>query len=271
VTPPLYLLDPWPRTLAPGDRVQLTGDEGRHAATVRRSRAGERIDVADGLGRRARCVVSSAGTHQLQLEVIEVLDDPAPDPALVLVQALAKGGRDEQAVESATELDVDEVLPWQARRSVVIWSGERGRRSLQKWRTVVRAAAKQARRSRVPHVGEVLDGAALARVAGDVVASGGLVLVLHEAAQQPLTEVPVDRCTGRCLVVVGPEGGVEDGELAALVAVGALPVRLGGTVLRSSSAGPAALAVLNARLGRWAGRGDGAQAPVSVLPDTLPE
>ena len=172
-----------------------------------------------------------------------------PAPRLVLVQALAKGGRDELAIETATELGVDAVVPWQSARSVVVWSGERGERSRRKWGTTVRAAAKQARRAIVPQVRPTLTTAQLAASASAAAA----VLVLHEAAGTPLTSVPLPEAgtDGEVLVVVGPEGGISDAELEALASAGGVPVRLGPHVLRSSSAGPAALAVLSARLGRW--------------------
>ncbi len=247
MTLPLYLLDPPALDgVARGDALELGGDEGRHAATVRRTRVGEHLLVADGLGHRARTVVTQVSAGRLLLRVEDV-DSVAPCvPALVLVQALAKGGRDELAVETATELGVDAVAPWQAARSVVVWSGERGERSRRRWEQTVRAAAKQARRPLVPEVRPVLrtrDVAAAATTAH--------VLVLHEDAALPLAQAPVP-AAGEVWVVVGPEGGVAPEELAELTGAGAVAVRLGPGVLRSSSAGAAALAVLSVRLGRWA-------------------
>ena len=178
---------------------------------------------------------------------------PARLPRLVLVQALAKGGRDELAVETATELGVDAVLPWQAERSVVRWSGERGERSRERWVATVAAAAKQSRRAVLPVVEPARDTPALAARVADVVAAGGAVLVLHEQAGARLgpAVLPQAGAGAEVLVVVGPEGGITDGEVAALREAGAVAVRLGPEVLRSSSAGPAALAVLSDRLGRW--------------------
>jgi len=231
--------------LAAGDSFVLDGDEGRHAATVRRIRAGERVDVADGDGRVARCEVAAAGRDRLDLTVLALDLVPAPSPAFVLVQALAKGGRDEQAVETSTELGVDAVVPWQASRSVVRWEGERGEKARRRWAATAREAAKQSRRPRVPAVADVVTTAGLAARAADA----ALTLVLHEAATRPLAGVELP-AAGEVLVVVGPEGGISDRELEALEAAGARTVRLGSTILRSSSAGPATLAVLNAR-SRW--------------------
>jgi 16S rRNA (uracil1498-N3)-methyltransferase len=246
VTLPLYLLDPPALdAVAAGAELELAGDEGRHAATVRRTREGERLLVADGLGRRARAVVVQVGPGRLLLRVEDVDRVAPPAPALVLVQALAKGGRDELAVETATELGVDAVVPWQAARSVVVWSGERGERSRRRWEQTARAAAKQARRPLVPEVRPTVRTRDLAEAA-----RAAHVLVLHEDAELPLAQAPVP-AAGELWVVVGPEGGVAPEELAELTGAGGVAVRLGPAVLRSSSAGAAALAVLSVRLGRW--------------------
>ena len=228
-----------------GSELILDGPEGRHGATVRRIGVGEQVLLTDGAGVRADAVVEGVGVGELRLRLGAVTTDPRPDPRLVLVQALAKGDRDEQAIEAATELGVDEVVPWQAARSIVIWRGERAARSRRKWEAVVLAATKQSRRTRVPSVGEPADqGAVVARIR-----SAALALVLHEEAQQPLAGLDLPP-SGDVLVIVGPEGGVAPQELSAFLAAGAVAVRLGTHVLRSSSAGPAALAVLSAA-GRW--------------------
>jgi 16S rRNA (uracil1498-N3)-methyltransferase len=246
VTLPLYLVDPPALDeMGPGGALELGGDEGRHAATVRRTRAGERLLVADGLGRCARAVVEQVGQGRLALRVEDVHSVAPPVPGLVLVQALAKGGRDELAVETGTELGVDAVVPWQAARSVVVWSGERGERSRRRWEATVRAAAKQARRPLVPTVRPTAGTRDLAAAA-----ASANVLVLHEDAPLPLAQAPLP-ADGELWVVVGPEGGIAPEELAELEQAGAVAVRLGPQVLRSSSAGAAALAVLSVRLGRW--------------------
>ncbi len=250
MTSPLYLVESERLTgVDVGGALVLDGEEGHHAATVRRTRAGEKLLVADGAGRLARCVVEDVAGGAVALRVTDVESLPAPRPGLVLVQALAKGGRDELAVETATEVGVDAVVPWQAARSVVAWSGERGERSRRRWESAVRAAAKQSRRPMVPRVRAALDTRRLAERAS----SAARVLVLHEDAGLPLVSVPLPApgTDGEIWVVVGPEGGIGDEELAALIAAGAVPVQLGPYVLRSSSAGPAALAVLSVRLGRW--------------------
>ncbi len=228
-----------------GATVALDGPEGRHAATVRRLGVGERLDLVDGAGRRLTGIVAEAARDALTVRVESVTDEPVDGARFVLVQALAKGDRDDQAIEAATELGVDAIVPWQAARSIVQWRGERGAKARQKWVDVVRAAAKQSRRSRIPEVLEVVDRRGLVALA----AAAAATFVLHEQATEPLAAQGIPE-VGDVLVVVGPEGGVAPDELDALAAAGAVAVRLGTTVLRSSSAGPAALAVLNAR-SRW--------------------
>ena len=229
---------------SPGSLVELAGDEARHAVTVSRVRAGERIAIGDGRGTLVHGVVASTGPRELALEVDEVVVEPAASPRLILEQALAKGDRDELAVQAATELGVDAIVPWQAARSVSRWEGPKAEKGRQRWASIVREAVKQSIRSWVPTVAPVTATAGLAAQL-----DGGRMLLLEPTATTALTELESD---GRDLaLVVGPEGGIAPAELERLVAAGAEPVRLGASVLRTSTAGPAAIAVLNARLGRW--------------------
>jgi 16S rRNA (uracil1498-N3)-methyltransferase len=248
MTAPLFLVDAGSLDAVDG-AVELRGPEARHAVQVRRIGVGERIDLADGLGVRVEGRVTrvddGASGPALTLEVTRRVVEPEPELRLVLVQALAKGDRDVAAVETATELGVDEIVPWQAERSIVVWRGERAAKAQSRWAATARAAAKQSRRARVPVVTDVSSTAALAVR----VAAASQTLVLHEEATTPLAGRPLpDR--GDLLVVVGPEGGIAPTELARLEEAGAVAVRLGPGVLRSSSAGPAAIAVLSARA-RW--------------------
>jgi 16S rRNA (uracil1498-N3)-methyltransferase len=241
VSAPLFLAD----DLRP-DRVKLTGREGHHAATVRRLRVGEAVDLADGRGVRAACTVASIGHDVVELDVNSRTTEQPATPRVVLVQALAKGDRGELAVELATEVGVDEVVPWQAARCIVKWEGERGAKALARWRSTAREAGKQSRRAWLP---EVTDQATTADVEQRF--SGACALVLHEGATLPLSTVdlPVD---GEIVLVVGPEGGITDDELAAFEAAGAAAVRLGRSVVRTSTAGAVAAAVVSARTSRWA-------------------
>ncbi|MBR7744124.1 16S rRNA (uracil(1498)-N(3))-methyltransferase [Phycicoccus sp. BSK3Z-2] len=246
MTLPLHLLAPGALDgRGPGDVVRLDGTEGRHAVAVRRTRVGERVVLADGAGRSVVGAVTGVGKDVLDVEVDEVHEDPEPAPRFVLVQALAKGGRDDQAVEAATECGVDEVVPWQAARCIVRWRGERGEKARRGWDGVLVAATKQSRRTRRPLLGPTATTAELVQR----VATSAATFVLHEDATTPLAGAVLPEA-GDVLLVVGPEGGIAPEELETLEAVGARAVRLGAAVLRSSSAGPAALAVLSAA-SRW--------------------
>jgi 16S rRNA (uracil1498-N3)-methyltransferase len=229
------------------DRVRLTGAEGRHAAGAKRLRPGELVELVDGRGTRARCAVLEVGRDEVLLEVEHRAVEPPQEPALTVVQALPKGERGELAVELMTEVGVDAVVPWAAARCVVQWKGERGAKALARWRSTAREAAKQARRSRLPDVPEL----ATTRAVLALIAEADVALVLHEAASAPLTGLDLPR-QGRMVLVVGPEGGLTDDEIAALTGAGARAVRLGPTVLRTSSAGAAAAAVVSALTSRWA-------------------
>lgn len=241
MTPPLFLVDDIP----PGDRLQLTGDEGRHAARVKRLGPGEDVLVSDGAGALLDCVVTEIRADGLGLEVRSRRAVPVPSPRLVVVQALPKGERAELTVEILTELGVDEIVPWAASRSIVHWNGARGAKSLDKWRRTAREATKQSRRAWLPAVAPL---AATRDVAARI--EGVTAFVLHEDAAAPLASASLP--AGRDVaVVVGPEGGISPDELAGFTAAGATPVRLGDPVLRTSTAGAAAVSVLSARLGRW--------------------
>ena len=232
--------------LGPDSSLRLSGAEGRHAAAVRRIRLGEWIDLGDGAGTVATCEVVSASRDALTLRIGSLSQAPVPALRFTLVQALAKSGRDEQAIETATEIGVDRVVPWQAARSIVRWDGERGEKARGRWASAVREAAKQARRSWVPVIEPLRTTPGLTARIGEA----DLALVLHESAEQPLTGIAVPS-SGEVLVVVGPEGGLAQDEVEELTSAGAILVRLGPEVLRTSTAGPAALAYLSGRLGRW--------------------
>ena len=229
----------WP---AVGATFTLTGPDGRHAATVRRIRPGESIMVGDGQEQGVRGVVREVGRDTVQLEVTELGRRAASQRRLVVAQALAKGDRAELAVEMLTETGADEIVPWPAARSIVRWSGERGVRAGDKWRTTAREAAKQSRRLRIPVVTEPLTTRELV----DRAARTDLTLVLHEDATTWLGEV--DRPDGGdVLIIVGPEGGIAPEELEAFAAAGARLVRISDGVLRTSTAGVVAVGLLRAR------------------------
>ncbi len=227
------------------DAAQLTGEEARHAAQVSRLRVGERVVVGDGRGRVADAEALAVGRDLVELSVLALREEPPPAPRIVLVQALAKGGRDEAAIQAATELGVAAVVPWSAARSVTRWTGGKVESGVARWASIVREAGKQSMR---PWAAEVRPLASTADVAA--LAAEATVLLLEPTAEARLLDavVPPDR---DLVLVVGPEGGIAPEELDRLTAAGATPVRLGPLVLRTSTAGPAALAALAAKLDLW--------------------
>jgi 16S rRNA (uracil1498-N3)-methyltransferase len=228
------------------DTVELSGDEGRHAVVVKRIRPGEHVMLTDTLGSGAQCLVRSISKTSLVAEVLARREEVPAQPRLVAVQAIPKGDQAERAVYLLTEVGVDEIVPWASSRTIVSWNGERGDKALARWRATARAASKQSRRLRFSVVAPL-------HTTEQVVARvqvAALALVLHETADTSLTtyDTPVE---GEVVVVVGPEGGLTDAELSAFTAAGARVARLGPTVLRSSTAGAVAAAVISSRTTRW--------------------
>lgn len=239
---------------AAGDLVSLSPSEAHHAR-VKRVAPGEAIDVVDGAGARFVCEVVASSSEEVSVRVVRVETARKGGARTVLVQALSKQDRDLQAVETCVEIGVDTVIPWQADRSIVRWREERAAKAHAKWISQVAAAVKQSRRASVPEVEELRTTRALVARAADVVRAGGLVLVLHEAASLPLPAAMREWASsvrgdgGEILLVVGPEGGISEQELASLEAVGARSVVLGETVLRASTAGAVALVLVLAAQG----------------------
>ncbi|GLJ60180.1 ribosomal RNA small subunit methyltransferase E [Microbacterium barkeri] len=241
----LHFHDERAGAVSPGGELDLTGAEAHHAASVRRVRVGEEVTVTDGRGAWLAGTCESVSPQRVVVRIASRQDLPPQSPRLVLVQALAKGDRDELAVQAATELGIDEVVPWQAARSVSRWQGPKAEKGRARWASIVREAAKQAHRAWIAEVSPIATTAQVAERA-----ASARVLVLDPSAPAALTSIDVDDARDLVLVV-GPEGGIAPDELERLAAAGAERVRLGDTILRTSTAGPAALAVLNAKLGRW--------------------
>jgi 16S rRNA (uracil1498-N3)-methyltransferase len=227
-----------------GSRVTIVGPEARHAVTVSRLAVGESVSIGNGRGLVVTGEVVTALHTELAIEASTVAEVPRTEPAIFLAQALAKGDRDEFAVQAATELGVDGVIPWTAGRSISRWEGAKIAKGHDRWSAIVREATKQSIRSWLPDVLDLATTAQLARLASET-----RMLILEPTADVALSAVEAD--DRDIVLVVGPEGGIAPNELAAFTAAGATLVRLGDTVLRTSTAGPAAIAMLNAKLGRW--------------------
>lgn len=243
----MFVIDP---ERLSGDVIELDGDEGRHAAVVRRTRVGERIGLTDGAGHVAHARVTEVHKSGLTCEVRERTDVPPPEPRITVVQALPKGDRGELAVEVMTEVGADTIIPWSARRCITQWRGERGAKALRKWRATAREAAKQSDRAWFPEVDEL---AGTDDVTGRI-AAADLALVLDGSADRQLATADVPS-RGEIVIVIGPEGGIDDGEMRAFTDAGAEAVRMGPTVLRTSTAGVVAAGVLLSRTARWVSPG----------------
>ncbi|MCB5906786.1 16S rRNA (uracil(1498)-N(3))-methyltransferase [Streptomyces pinistramenti] len=246
MTAPVFLVESLADVRA-GGTLTLEGPEGRHAVSVRRLRVGEEVVLTDGTGSGAGGTVAAVeGKDRLTVAVTELRSEPEPPVRITVVQALPKGDRGELAVETMTETGVDAIVPWAASRCVTQWKGERAAKSLAKWRATAREAGKQSRRLVFPEVAE----ACTTRQVAALLAEADLAAVLHEEGSTPLATAALP-ASGSIVLVVGPEGGVAPDELAAFADAGARPYRLGPTVLRTSTAGTAATALLLGRTGRW--------------------
>ncbi|MFH8785166.1 16S rRNA (uracil(1498)-N(3))-methyltransferase [Streptomyces roseoverticillatus] len=249
MTAPVFLVEEDALTgVFPGTVFPLDGPEGRHAVSVRRLRVGEEIGLTDGQGTGAFGTVTAVeGKDHLDVTVTSVRSEPLPEPRITVVQALPKGDRGEVAVETMTETGVDAVVPWAAARCITQWKGDRGLKSLGKWRATAREAGKQSRRLRFPTVSEPMT----TRQVAQLLADAAFAAVLHEEGHSAALATAPLPATGDIVLVVGPEGGVSPEELAAFAEAGAQPYRLGASVLRTSTAGTAATALLLGRTGRW--------------------
>lgn len=242
---PVFLIDPT-GTEQPGDVIELTGPEGRHAVIVQRLQMGEEIELVDGRGKRMRGTVASTAKDSCTVTIAKIDDELEARPRITAVQAIAKGDRGELAVQMLTEAGVDVIIPWQAENCVAKWGGERAGKHHAKWQSTARESAKQARRAWIPIVESPVTTAAVA----DLVSNAGVALVLDEEATTPLTSIDFSTAHD-VLLVIGPEGGLSPNERVLFADSGGDVVRLGSTVLRTSTAGVAALGVVMARVGRW--------------------
>ncbi|MGK5697500.1 16S rRNA (uracil(1498)-N(3))-methyltransferase [Streptomyces sp. URMC 128] len=245
MTAPVFVVEHF--DAAGGGRHVLDGPEGRHAVSVKRLRPGEDVVLTDGAGRWADGVVlDTEGKDRLIVRLDPVIEEPPEQPRLTVVQALPKGDRGELAVETMTEVGVDAIVPWAAARCITQWKGDRGLKALGKWRATAREAGKQSRRVRFPQVAQ----AATTKQVAALLAAADFAAVLHESGDEALATAELPS-SGEIVLVVGPEGGVAPEELALFAQAGGQAYRLGRSVLRTSTAGTAAAAVLLARTGRW--------------------
>lgn len=235
----------FPELAGPGQRMRITGPEAKHAVAVVRLKEGDELIVANGHGQRAHArVVATGGKDSLEVEIIDRVDEPVPEVTVTVAQALPKSERSELAVDLLTQAGADAIYAWEASRCVAKWQGAKREKGISKWRQAAIAAAKQSRRSRMPEITGPVSTAELA----ERLAEFDHVLVLHEEAATPMREVELD---GKICVIIGPEGGLSEQEVATFQRLGARAVKLGPEVLRTASAGMVALAAIGVRTNRW--------------------
>lgn len=243
----LFYVDGLPEA---GECVVVDGDEGFHAASVRRIRVGEELDLGDGAGTVAHVVVEAVGKGSLTARVMTRRDVAPPRPRVTVAQALPKSDRSELAVELATEAGADAFLAWQSDRCVARWDGAaKVQKGLRRWQAVARSAARQSRRPYVPPITALVSTAELATTIRSATGAA-VVLVLHESATEPLTEARLAHADS-VMLIIGPEGGIDADELAVLTGAGATAVRLGPSVLRTTTAAAVALGALGVLTPRW--------------------
>lgn len=236
-----------------GEAFSFSGPEARHAVTVKRMGEGERLELIDGTGiRLTLTITATSGKDSLEGMVESIATTPEPTPRVTVVQAIPKSERAELAVDLATQAGADEIIAWQADRCVAKWDGKKTPKAVAKWQAAADSAAKQSRRTRIPQVrGPLTTPQLLQELSGG---RGGnpsgvpTLLVLHEEATASIKDVPL---TGDVVLLVGPEGGIGDAELARLKEAGATPIKLGPQVLRTASAAMVALAAIGMRTERW--------------------
>lgn len=235
-----------PFPLNPGATVELAATAAHHALKVLRVGAGDTAILFDGRGGQWSATLNPAGkTLRATLDEFDDIDREPP-LALTLVQALAAADKMDLVVQKAVELGVSHIQPVAAKRSVIRLSGERAERRVEHWRNIAIAACEQSGRNRVPEVSPILDlpqylGVAAQENALRFVCTPGTAGALRGIAAPA---VPV-------ALLVGPEGGFEENELLAARAAGFQPIGLGPRVLRTETAGLAAVAAMMALWGDW--------------------
>lgn len=232
-------------TISEGEVIEIDGDEAHHAIKVLRINLGEEVLISDGSGNWVRAKVEDIAKKSLTARVVERGFQETRTPKLVIVQALPKSDRVKEAIEILVESGVDLIIPWQSERSISKWQKD----SLSKWKSVATAATKQSRRFRVPEIIEQLSLSELLEIESEKSA----IVVMHESAEAKISTVVTRKFAelNEIVIVIGPEGGLTENELALLQGAGAHIVGLGPEVFRSAHAGGAALSAVSALIGRW--------------------
>lgn len=222
-----------------GSSYSFNSEDANHAIKVLRIEVGEIFRVSDGNGGWAIVQVNEVTKRSLETTVLEVGRQEPLEIQFTVVQALPKSDRAKEAVELLTEAGADVIVPWLANRSISRTE------VISKFATTAREASKQSRRLFIPQLHETVKEKGVI----ELIKSADLALVFHESAQVKLSEIITPQTKARnVVIVIGPEGGITDEELAAFAAAGAHIAGLGRPILRSAHAGLAALSAVNSLL-----------------------
>ena len=228
-------------SLAVGACISLPEDVAGHLVRVLRLGAGDACALFNGDGRDYDARIVSVGKKSAEAEIESAREVGNESPLrIVLVQSIARGEKMDLILQKATELGVAGIVPVHGERGEVRLEGERAEKRLRHWRSVVVSACEQSGRARIPEV-------AAPRALADALADLPLTrLLLDPEAAQPLPSSIVDNA---CALAIGPEGGWSPSDITTLEAAGFVGARLGPRVLRTETAGLAAIAALQARAG----------------------
>ncbi|MHA6204439.1 16S rRNA (uracil(1498)-N(3))-methyltransferase [Dyella soli] len=228
--------------LAAGLELGLPAQAGEHVVRVLRLVAGDGITLFNGDGFDYPAVIQAVGKREVTVQVqsSQAVDNESPLP-LTLAQGVARGEKMDLIVQKATELGVARIVPLLTERSEVKLDAGRSEKRLAHWRAVAASACEQSGRARVPEVTPAVSLDAWLRALPD---DGSVRLALLPEGSQRPGELRFGPAGG--MLVVGPEGGLGQRDVAALTEAGFSGLRLGPRILRTETAGLAALAALQA-------------------------
>jgi 16S rRNA (uracil1498-N3)-methyltransferase len=233
----LFFVEDLPTTV--GSEYEFKNDDANHAIRVLRTQVDDQFMLSDGNGAWSKVGATEIKKKSMTVQVLESGFQEPLATKITVVQALPKGDRSKEAIELLTEAGVDRIVPWLATRSI-------GKTS-EKFQITAREASKQSRRFRIPEV----TGVAQTDQICQAIRLSDLAIVFHESAQTKLSDQITSGSVENLLIIIGPEGGITDQELAVFTEAGAKTALMGRPILRSAHAGLAAVSAVSALLKVW--------------------
>ena len=243
----IFYIDILPKA---GELAIINEKEAIYALNIRRIRVGEYIHLGNGTGTLCFCIVEKSNKNSLTVRALQLISISPPKLKIKVVQAIPKSDNSGLAVQLATEAGADIISAWQASRCVSIWQGSKINKGLKRWKDVAISASKQSRRAYIPEIEGLISTTKLIKQVSNSTSNGSIVLVLHELAAMSLASQKLDKFNS-IVIIVGPEGGISNGEMTMLAKAGAKAVRLGPNILRTSTAAAIALGAIGASTERW--------------------